>query len=476
MMMKTIVTAIVLAVFSVAIAQSDVEELYLRKAVKEFVAKNYETAIENLEQVLIANRQNVKAKKLMAKCFVNKANQLGASGQIVLATQAYQKALEYDPQNPDAVSGVHSITSLAPEQPSTPRQAGPPQQQVQQPVQQYQPQAVAPVQYQPATPQQAVAPPQQNQQLEQAVISAALQGGRADSAQLRIVSKLLDNFKQQQDMMAQQMATSNKMMMNTQTSKDEYLKMMLTSSEQKSDMLKQFFLIAGLVILGIVVLVFLLLVFVFHRFSKSTELRTIQATDAITALLAAPQATQQAPLLLTTGSLGAGPGAAPGGTISVDILNAVDPIQRANAVEVVAAEIIEPEKNSRVEKIKKLEELLHDENNRVRANAAKALYEIDKEASLKTLRDMVRCDSKRMIASAIWALGEISSEDALQVILSVDPKDDEIIKFNKKSALEKVKSLKRFSISKEQQDLIEEHLKLCSDAPVFESGRPRENP
>ena len=52
-----------------------------------------------------------------------------------------------------------------------------------------------------------------------------------------------------------------------------------------------------------------------------------------------------------------------------------------------------------------------------RANAAKAIYEVDNEASIATLDGMLKDQSKRMRASAIWALGEICSEDALGIKL-----------------------------------------------------------
>ncbi len=438
------VVGVILVLAGISAAQSDLEEMYLRRAVKEFVAKNFDEAITNLEQVLTANRGNPKAKKLMAKCLVHKGNQYIVQNQPETAGRFFKKAAEFDPANMEAKAGMEQASaearSAAAAVPSGPA-SGSGTASVS---------AQGQVQAQVGTmaPQQGMSP---------VVINAQLPSLTGDSNQIRIVSSLLDNFKRQQEIMTQQVQASNRMMQNTEDSKEKYLNALLNSSEQKNTMMKQFVIIGGAVVLGIIILIIVLFAFVFHRYAKATELRTLQAGESIAALLAAPPAAQT-PLLLSAAT---GKGAQSG--IAMEMLNTADPVQRAQAVEAVAAEIVEPEKNARLEKIKRLEELLKDENNRVRANAAKALYEIDKDASLVTLRDMLASESKRMRASAIWALGEIGTEEALGLILPLENEDDEIVKYNLKTALEKVKSQNRFPLGKEQQERIDARLKQLGE-------------
>ena len=132
-----------------------------------------------------------------------------------------------------------------------------------------------------------------------------------------------------------------------------------------------------------------------------------------------------------------------------------DPLKRAFAIEAVEREIIKSKETVQPEKIRKIMKSLNDENNRVRANAAKAIYSIDNEASLSTLGSMLRNSSKRMRASSIWALGEIGSEKALDLILSIPGETDEMIAYNIKMALEKIKNAAKFDLSGQHAERID---------------------
>jgi hypothetical protein len=311
----------------------------------------------------------------------------------------------------------------------------------------------------PSAPSQAQA---YAPQAQSPVVNITQTGSGNDSAHLKIVSSLLNNFEKQQEIMSQQVQASNKFLSTNEDQKDKYLNALIQAGEQKNNMMKQFIIIGGAVVLGVILVIAFLFMFVFHRYSKATEVRTLQATDAIAALLAAPSV-RGAPMMITSTAGKDVPGAAAQQGVTMEMLSTQDPLQRAQAVEAVAAEIIEPEKNTRLEKIKKLEQLLKDENNRVRANAAKALYEIDKEESLKTLREMLASESNRMRSSAVWALGEIGSEDAFELITGLENENDEIVKYNMKVALDKVKSLNRFPMGNEQKERLEQKLKQFSD-------------
>ncbi|MDI6641908.1 MAG: HEAT repeat domain-containing protein, partial [Elusimicrobiota bacterium] len=84
--------------------------------------------------------------------------------------------------------------------------------------------------------------------------------------------------------------------------------------------------------------------------------------------------------------------------------------QRAERVELIE-EALKDEKNPKVAE-QLLAPFLTDPNNRVRANAAKAIYRHNKKAALTTLEQMTKSDNKWMKISAAWAIGEIKSPEA----------------------------------------------------------------
>jgi tetratricopeptide (TPR) repeat protein len=440
MAMAALCAVMCCGLLTAAKAQENLEELYLRKAVKEFVGKQYEEAIADLDQVLTVNHANPKARKLLGKCYERKGNALLAQSMFNEAEQALRKALEYDPTNGDATAALSQVNSLH----QSVQSIAPPKGVAQEVPRNGQPaQQIPSSQAAPQVIQQAAAP----------IVITPQMMGSGDTNQAKVVTGLLKNFEKQQDMMAKQMDASNKLITNNDDSKDKYLKALMAATDQKNSMMKTFILIGGIVIFGVIVVVLLVFMIIFRWFAKSSELRTVQATETITALLAGPQNSAGGPILQLTGPNAAS--AAPPGTsdglrsVTLEALNTADPLQRADAVEAVAAEIIDTDQTVRLEKIKKLGELLRDDNNRVRANAAKALYEVDKEASLQTLHDMMQSESNRMRASAVWALGEIGSEEALRMIMTVETESDEIVNYNIKMALEKIKTHGKFPTTKE---------------------------
>jgi hypothetical protein len=425
-------------------AEADLENLYLRRAVKDFVAKKFDDAIGDLQQVLAANSENAKARKLMAKCYVKKAEPVSGS-QPRLAKRFYTKALEFDSNNVKATQGLQRVAAAAAAAQRAAQstaqaasQAGSPQQSTPR---------------QPATPAHT-APPSTGTPTAPIVIAPQ---GLTDSNQTKVISGILENFSKQQELLVEQIESSREALEKTESGKDKYLEALVEVAEKGNATTKQIMLVAGAVALGVILIIVCLFLFVFYRYSKASELRAIQSSEAVAALLAAPSAGQAGargtPLLIQSPQ-GDGSGAAQE-VSAMDSLDTDDPVKRADAVESVAAEILEPKEISRLEKIKKLEALLKDGNNRVRANAAKALYEIDKEASLQTLRGMLQETSKRMRASAVWALGEIGSEEALELLVGLDDEEDEIVTYNIKVALNKIKTTERFPLSGEQQQQID---------------------
>jgi len=204
-----------------------------------------------------------------------------------------------------------------------------------------------------------------------------------------------------------------------------------------------------------------------HTISRSSELRTVESNETIKALLTGPEGGDGKERLMLTSQVensGSSVSENTANVTQVESLDDSDPKKRADAVEVIESEIGNVKEESRLEKIQKLEELLKDENNRVRANAAKAIYEVDNKASIDTLKDMLENPSKRMRASAVWALGEIATEDAYELLCNIEDESDELVTYNIKTALDKIKKLEKFKMSEEQQkktkELLEKYKEL----------------
>ncbi|MFH1784089.1 MAG: HEAT repeat domain-containing protein [bacterium] len=100
-----------------------------------------------------------------------------------------------------------------------------------------------------------------------------------------------------------------------------------------------------------------------------------------------------------------------------EMMQDTNPHVRARGVEVIEAELVK-EMDPDVA-VKLLMPFLQDPDNRVKANAAKALYVFDKVRALDTLKEMAENSDKWMRVSAAWAFGEISNEDAIDPLVEL---------------------------------------------------------
>lgn len=89
-----------------------------------------------------------------------------------------------------------------------------------------------------------------------------------------------------------------------------------------------------------------------------------------------------------------------------------------------------------------LKDYLSDINNRVRANAAKAIARSDPEAAITTLKNMLKEENPLMKASALWALGELRLPEHSPLVVSFADHPDEIVRRNAHRALEKISNRK----------------------------------
>ncbi|MBU3955089.1 HEAT repeat domain-containing protein, partial [bacterium] len=88
---------------------------------------------------------------------------------------------------------------------------------------------------------------------------------------------------------------------------------------------------------------------------------------------------------------------------------------------------------------------LDDINNRVRANAAKALYRHNKRLALVTFKNMISSADEWMRSSAVWALGEIADDETVGLITLLKNEKKLRVRGQIKATLDKL--LKRTDVS-----------------------------
>lgn len=116
------------------------------------------------------------------------------------------------------------------------------------------------------------------------------------------------------------------------------------------------------------------------------------------------------------------------------LLSQDDPRVRANAIEA-----LEKGGEQAIELIKKF---LDDPNNRIRANAAKAVAQSGDKEGVETLHAMLEMKDPGMKASALWALGEMGEGDSVARIRNFIEHPDEMVSRNARSALKKLETKK----------------------------------
>jgi len=122
-----------------------------------------------------------------------------------------------------------------------------------------------------------------------------------------------------------------------------------------------------------------------------------------------------------------------------DVITDIDPTIRetANRIEIWEKELLKKgAKKEEAEKI--LLPYLTHPNNRIKANACKALYHFNSEKALEKLEEMLKSPDVWMRLSSIWALSMIKTENAIELILlGLEDKNERV----KRRTLEILRSL-----------------------------------
>ncbi len=122
-------------------------------------------------------------------------------------------------------------------------------------------------------------------------------------------------------------------------------------------------------------------------------------------------------------------------SISKGLLRRADSRVRANTIEAI--------EEAGIMAADLMKDYLTDINNRVRANAAKAIAKTDPEAALKTLKNMLEEENPLMKASALWALGELRMPEHTSLVVPFADHPEEIVRRNAHRALEKLSNDKK---------------------------------
>jgi len=123
-----------------------------------------------------------------------------------------------------------------------------------------------------------------------------------------------------------------------------------------------------------------------------------------------------------------------------DIVTDINPEirQRAKSVEALERTIKDPKMAVRI-----LSPFLKDPDNRVRANACKALYKYDPEGTLAVIKEMAYNESRWMRMSAAWVCGEIATPEVCSILESlIEDSDQKVRARTIKSAIAVHKILK----------------------------------
>lgn len=123
---------------------------------------------------------------------------------------------------------------------------------------------------------------------------------------------------------------------------------------------------------------------------------------------------------------------------------------RADSVELIPRTISDPNVAEKM-----LKPFLSDPNNRVRANAARAIYQYNPELALATLNDMASSPDKWMRLSTAWAVGEIAAPEVTGILRKLLDDVDESVKNRAIEAFENMADVKE-DIAKEIRNMIDE--------------------
>lgn len=237
----------------------------------------------------------------------------------------------------------------------------------------------------------------------------------------QILKEMISSTDKERLQLFQNMNEERKKMIEILNKKDET---MVTTFQESQNLMRRTMTYGIIGFVAVIVAVIFFIYLILSYVSSRREAAMMKYQEKILGII------QEQNIALTQGQsrlmLG-NPEAAGNQTISTRAMIAdTNPHVRAKGIEVIEAELVkemDPEVAAKL-----LTPFLGDPDNRVRANAAKALYDFDKERALDTLREMAESDDKWMRVSAAWAFGEIGSVDIIEYLIKLSEDNEYHVK------------------------------------------------
>src|SRR3989339_759314 len=355
-MRKLGIAAVILSLFYLNVFADQTSDVYFHRGIQKYLKKNLDGAIVDVEKAISLGSTEKKVSAFLVKMLLERGVVLFKNKQYQDALEYFEKAKKYDPENKEIESVIENVSEK-----------------------------LKPV----ASPVSAVT-------YERVVV------------QDTVTLDLLKSVQNQQDKLIGAITKPNELIRQILAKSDTERKELINMLDKKNDSMVEtiksivFYGAVGLIV--VIIIVVGLIYFVSVRSSLRREAIMMKQQEALS---------QGSSLLRLSDGMQSS-----GGFVTPRLmLNDPNPRVKAKAIEIVDAQMISEKENPDVaEKI--LKEFLEDKNNRVRANAAKALFRYKPEMALETIKEMFKSNDKWMQISAAWVLGELEgSNEAAEILL-----------------------------------------------------------
>lgn len=459
-----IILITILCFTGIVYGERDMVSIYIDRGVQKYLSGDIDGAIGSLEDALSFDSKNEKAKTIIVKILVEKGSALYLRKEYPKAIKYLEKAFKIAPDNKQ----VKEMYSLAkeiispPKPPSTSEvtSAGPPSE----------------------ISHRASETPRETAVIARVQI--------APSPDRELMGALLESFSKQQEKLIESFAAPSAALQELiiksseerkdlhEESKEERKSFLSIIGEREKALEKSFdreretvgksFMFGIIGIIAAVGIMIFFLYIVLHYISARREAALMQYQERMMRVIQEQNiAIAQkitSPMLV-----------APEEEVSArEMIGSLNPHIRARGVELLEIEFLKGGGTESAVKI--FTSFLKDEDNRVRANAAKAIHRYEPETAISVLREMMNSPNKWMRRSALWVLGGISSSDAVEILLDCLNKEDIAISIGSQIRTTLIKIL---HLNKEIDPILREKIEaeLLKKSKIIEEGVivPEEN-
>ncbi|MEK6647265.1 MAG: HEAT repeat domain-containing protein [Candidatus Firestonebacteria bacterium] len=405
--------------------QKKLSDVYFDRGVQKYLTGNIEGLIADLEKALEFEPNFGKAKALLVKVLVERGSQEYSKKNYKDALSYFEKAKQLDSNNAN-INKMYALTNQ---------------------------------ELYPAKSQPEVVKTFEEKAVPEVKSSATVTTERYDA-----MTSLVDSFQKQQAKLIESFIKPQEaivdLLKDSKTEHKEYIKALTQRDDQLVDTYKtqrdvygKFAVYIALAAAIIVAIILYFLFFTFRRYAKSRlanqEQILMRREEQVIGLLQDFLRAQGRNAVLLAPQNDA-----------VKMLDDPNARVRAKGVEIIEGQFEEEKTKENVEEaVKVIEPLLVDTSNRVRANAAKALYKYDVARALDILKQMLKDKDKWMRSSAAWALGEIATEKSTILLLEFFADKEEKVQSMIRKSLSKTLETKRDELNSELVTQIEEALK-----------------